>query len=61
MRDPAEEDDGERDRRLDEEMRERRWEAFVQVVASFAETEKWSGVMAAVSRAMREHEAEKRS
>ena len=47
-------DEGERDRRMDEELREKDWDAFVREVLNFQESEGWPGVLAAVARAMRE-------
>jgi hypothetical protein len=54
MRDPAEEDDGEVERRVDEDVRELRWAAFKEIATNFAQTEGWPGVLHAVAQAMRE-------
>lgn len=56
MQDPLEEDEAELDRKVDEDIRGLRWAAFVQIVQNFADEEGWSGVLAAVSRAMKEEE-----
>lgn len=56
MRDPLEENEADLDQRGHDSDREQRWAAFVQIVTSFAETENWSGVMAAVARARYEYE-----
>lgn len=56
MRDPLEADEYELNRKADEQDRELRWAAFVQIVTSFAETDNWSGVLAAVARARHEQE-----
>lgn len=58
MRDPLEEDEYSVTRREAERAREQEWEAFIQICQNFAERERWSGVIAAVSRAMRESERE---
>ena len=50
------EDDEEVDARRDEEIRRQRWDVFIKVVLNFAETEGFSGVLAAITRAMRDRE-----
>lgn len=56
---PMEDDPAEWERRVDEELAELRWGAFVQVILAFQETEGWSGVLSAVARAMREAEQDR--
>jgi len=48
--------DDEVDARLDEEWREKLWANFVREVLNFQESENWSGVLAAIARAMREQD-----
>ena len=56
MRDPIEEDEGDRERRLDEEAAELRWSAFVEVVENYVESDGWPAVLAAVSWVMKERQ-----
>ena len=49
-------DDAEVDARRDEILRQQRWDLFIRMVLAFEETEKFSGVLAAVTRAMRDRE-----
>jgi hypothetical protein len=56
MRDPLEEDPTEWVRRQDEEVRELRWTAFIEIAQNFAESEGWPGVLAAIARAMKEQQ-----
>lgn len=49
-------DEREEDARFDEEVRQRLWDAFIRDVLNFQESENWSGVLAAVARAMRDRE-----
>lgn len=60
MRDPIEEDPRTLEERELEMQREFRWAAFVQEVREFSESEGWPETLAAVSRAMRDQDAEKR-
>jgi hypothetical protein len=49
-------DDAEVDARRDEDLRRQRWDVFIEVILNFAETEGFSGVLAAVTRALRDRE-----
>jgi len=54
-------DPGERERRLDEEARLMRWDAFLEIVQSYAESDGWATVLSAVAAVMRDNEKHRRA